>query len=146
MISIADIAATVGSIAYWVSFLPDLQWERPAGYPADAHDDRHDAAAEIVAPEADERDTKAGPAEFLDCTVAGLEEAFAMNLLLDRSAEQSNQDLAKLSSELGDFKGEGILEPASGLASVFTFPCERGRLCARVLLAPTHPGGYKSSS
>lgn len=71
------------------------------------------------------------------------QEAFAMNLLLDRSAEQWNQYLAKLSSELGDFKGEGILEPASGLAGVFTFPCERGRLCARVLLAPTHPGGIQ---
>ena len=67
------------------------------------------------------------------------QEAFAMNPLLDRSAERWNQDLAKLSSELGDFVGEGILESTSALAGIFTFPCERGRLCARVLLAPTHP-------
>jgi serine-type D-Ala-D-Ala carboxypeptidase/endopeptidase len=76
----------------------------------------------------DERDIRVG------------QEAFAINLLLDRSAEQWDQDLAKLSSELGDFTGDATLEPASALAGVFTFPCERGRLCARVLLAPTHPG------
>jgi serine-type D-Ala-D-Ala carboxypeptidase/endopeptidase len=65
--------------------------------------------------------------------------ALAMNVLLDRSAELRNADLAALKSKLGACQNILSVRPANGMNAVVTFQCERGTLRAGVLLAPTTP-------
>ena len=71
--------------------------------------------------------------------IAAAGEVLAMNLLLDRSAEHRNAELAALREELGPVTADGALEPEHAMAGIFTYACERGRLQAKVLLAPTRP-------
>jgi CubicO group peptidase (beta-lactamase class C family) len=70
-----------------------------------------------------------------DVTVAG--QALAVNVLVDRDASHRNADLAALKPQLGAC---GAAEPFSSdtaMSAVITYRCERGRLRAQVLLAPT---------
>ncbi|MDF2900498.1 MAG: beta-lactamase [Phenylobacterium sp.] len=70
-----------------------------------------------------------------DVMVAG--EALAMNLLLDRDAAHRNADIAALKSLLGACRAAEPFSSDTGMSAVITYPCERGRLRAQVLLAPT---------
>lgn len=62
--------------------------------------------------------------------------ALADNLLLDRSAEKRDQDLAALRAKLGACRADSEMDVRHSLSAVLKYPCERGRLVATVLLAP----------
>jgi serine-type D-Ala-D-Ala carboxypeptidase/endopeptidase len=78
-------------------------------------------------------------AMYAAADVAAGGQVLAINLLLDRSAERRNAELATLQEGLGAITGVGALETEHAMAGTFTYACERGRLQAKVLLAPTCP-------
>jgi CubicO group peptidase (beta-lactamase class C family) len=63
--------------------------------------------------------------------------ALAMNVLLDRDAPHRNADLAKLRAELGVCATPESLTAPTLMQGEAVWRCERGRLRARLLLAPT---------
>jgi len=66
-------------------------------------------------------------------------DVLAMNFLLDRDADRWKNQLEELYGALGACSGDGNLVTDSAMSGIITYPCERGRLQARVLLAPTRP-------
>lgn len=66
-------------------------------------------------------------------------EALAGNLLLDRDAKHRNADIARLKETLGDCTAPQSLEAVTAAQAQAVWTCERGRLRARMLLAPTTP-------
>jgi serine-type D-Ala-D-Ala carboxypeptidase/endopeptidase len=71
--------------------------------------------------------------------VAAAPEALAVNVLLDLDAAHRNAELAQLRRELGACQTAERLEPATAMQGLAVWRCERGRLQARLLLAPTTP-------
>lgn len=76
--------------------------------------------------------------------VMAAKDALAMNFLLDRDAAHWKNELATLRERLGVCKAaEPFVTDTATMATVF-YPCERGRLRAQVLLAPTRPMSIQS--
>jgi hypothetical protein len=65
--------------------------------------------------------------------------AFGMNFLLDRGAPLRNQELADLKHKLGACQPAGPADSDTAMSATLSFPCERGTLQAKVILAPTLP-------
>jgi D-alanyl-D-alanine-carboxypeptidase/D-alanyl-D-alanine-endopeptidase len=66
-------------------------------------------------------------------------DALAMNVLLDKDAAHRNADIAALKAKLGACRAAEPFSADSAMSTVVTFPCEKGALQARVILAPTTP-------
>ena len=66
-------------------------------------------------------------------------EALAMNVLLDKDAVQRNADIAAVKAKLGACRAAEPTTRDSAMSAMFTFPCEKGALQARVILAPVTP-------
>ena len=64
-------------------------------------------------------------------------DALALNFLLDRDAAHRNSDLAKLKTELGPCTTLEAVNATAALEGEAIWTCERGRLRAKMLLAPT---------
>lgn len=77
-----------------------------------------------------------------DVMAAG--DALAMNLLIDSPAATRNAELARLKSELGACRDAEPFNSDTAMSATVTFPCERGKLSAYVLLAPTRPPAIQS--
>jgi CubicO group peptidase (beta-lactamase class C family) len=65
-------------------------------------------------------------------------ELLAGNFLLDRGADLRNSELAALRKTLGACK-PATPETDSALSTSVVYPCERGKLKVRIVLAPTTP-------
>ena len=66
-------------------------------------------------------------------------DALAMNVLLDKDAAHRNADIAALKAKLGACRAAEPFNADSAMSTILTFPCERGALQVRVILAPTTP-------
>jgi CubicO group peptidase (beta-lactamase class C family) len=66
-------------------------------------------------------------------------DALAMNMLLDKDAAHRNADIAALKAKLGACRAAEPITADSAMSTLLTFPCEKGALQARVILAPTTP-------
>jgi hypothetical protein len=62
-----------------------------------------------------------------------------MNILLDRSADLRNAEIAALKSKLGSCSRVLDVRPTNAMNAIATFQCEQGTLRAGMLLAPTIP-------
>jgi D-alanyl-D-alanine-carboxypeptidase/D-alanyl-D-alanine-endopeptidase len=71
-------------------------------------------------------------------------DVFAMNFLLDRSAERWARELAKLRAQVGNCETNAPIVAIGALSGDFTWRCERGRLKGSLLLAPTRPPRIQS--
>ncbi|HEY8510238.1 MAG TPA: serine hydrolase domain-containing protein [Steroidobacteraceae bacterium] len=71
-------------------------------------------------------------------------EALAMNFLLDRDAAHRNAEINKIRSKLGTCRDHEPIVTDNAMSATIFYPCERGRLQARVLLAPTSPASIQS--
>lgn len=69
--------------------------------------------------------------------VLAARDALAMNFLLDRDAAHRNADLAKLKADLGACTTLEALNATTAMQGEAIWTCERGRLRARMLVAPT---------
>lgn len=69
--------------------------------------------------------------------VLAARQLLAENILLDQSAEQRNSQIRGLKAALGACKPANPIAPGSRTGATITYPCERGTLRVRVLLAPT---------
>ena len=76
--------------------------------------------------------------------VMTVRETWAMNVLLDSDAAHRNAELAQLKAELGACRDAESFTADSAMSAQVEFPCERGRLRAHVLLAPTTPATIQS--
>lgn len=75
--------------------------------------------------------------------VLAAREALAMNLLLDRDAAHRNAELAALKAKLGACRTAEPIVTDTATAATVRYPCERGTLQARLLLAPTTPASLQ---
>jgi CubicO group peptidase (beta-lactamase class C family) len=66
-------------------------------------------------------------------------DVLAMNLLLDKDAAHRNADIAALKAKLGACRAADPIRADSAMSTILSFPCEKGTLQARVILAPTTP-------
>lgn len=64
-------------------------------------------------------------------------ERLAMNMLLDRSAENWAAELSRVKGEAGVCDTSPPISATGAMAGRFVWPCEEGRVSGRVLLAPT---------
>lgn len=76
--------------------------------------------------------------------VMAAKDALAMNVLLDADAARRNADISKLKAELGACKAPQALTSDTAMSATAVFDCERGRMSAHVLLAPTRPTTIQS--
>jgi len=67
----------------------------------------------------------------------------AMNLLLDSDAAHRNAELGRLKSELGACQPVPAIAADTAMAGTISYSCEKGRLQAQVLLAPTTPASLQ---
>lgn len=63
----------------------------------------------------------------------------AMNFLLDRSEANWASVLGQIKTQVGECRTETPIVPNGAMAGYFDWPCDRGRVQGRVLLAPTSP-------
>jgi CubicO group peptidase (beta-lactamase class C family) len=63
----------------------------------------------------------------------------AMNVLLDRSAENWAAEFARLKVQAGSCRTDAPISATGALSGQFEWACERGRLQGQLLLAPTSP-------
>ncbi|RAK65528.1 serine hydrolase domain-containing protein [Phenylobacterium kunshanense] len=75
--------------------------------------------------------------------VLAAREALAMNLLLDRDVAHRNAELAALKAKLGTCRAPEPIVTDTATAATVRYPCERGTLQARLLLAPTAPASLQ---
>jgi len=68
-----------------------------------------------------------------------LDGTLAMNFLMDRSAENWADELARLKAEVGACPTAEPLAPMGAMSAAFRLNCEKGRLDGMLLLAPTTP-------
>lgn len=61
----------------------------------------------------------------------------SMNFLMDRSASDWGDELARLKGQVGACRTDAPIEPTTAMAGHWTWPCEKGALRGSVLLAPT---------
>jgi hypothetical protein len=71
---------------------------------------------------------------------------FAMNFLMDQSAENWARELAKLKREVGACPGDTPLKATGLLSGAFKWSCERGAIEGELLLSPTQPPEIQSLS
>jgi hypothetical protein len=69
--------------------------------------------------------------------VMAAREALAMNVLLDSDAAHRNAEIAQLKARLGACKAALPFTSDTAMSATIVYPCERGRLQAQVILAPT---------
>ncbi|WP_293361365.1 serine hydrolase domain-containing protein [Phenylobacterium sp.] len=69
--------------------------------------------------------------------VLSARDALAMNMLLDRDAARRNADIAALKGKLGACRAADPIVADNAMSTVLSFPCDKGVLQARVILAPT---------
>lgn len=62
----------------------------------------------------------------------------AMNMLLDRAADDWAADLSRLKTRMGTCDTASPIVPEGALTGRFEWPCEKGELRGQLLLAPTH--------
>jgi len=65
--------------------------------------------------------------------------ALAMNVLMDRTAENWAREFVRLKGEAGACRTEAPITPTGALSGRFEWVCERGTLQGQLLLAPTNP-------
>ena len=66
-------------------------------------------------------------------------EMFAMNFLMDRSAENWAREFARLKGEVGACQTDAPITPTGALSGRFKWTCEKATLDGGLLLAPTNP-------
>ncbi|MGE0180256.1 MAG: serine hydrolase domain-containing protein [Sphingomonas sp.] len=71
--------------------------------------------------------------------IDGQRNALAINVLMDRSAENWSRELARLRGLTGSCRTDSPITPTGALSGTFSWSCERGRLNGQLLLAPTNP-------
>jgi D-alanyl-D-alanine-carboxypeptidase/D-alanyl-D-alanine-endopeptidase len=71
--------------------------------------------------------------------IAAAGDLLAMNMLMDRSAEDWRTELRRLRAEVGECDTAAPIAPTGTLSGTFSWRCEHGRLEGQLLLAPTHP-------
>lgn len=71
--------------------------------------------------------------------VSGVQDSLAMNFLMDRSIENWRAVLSLLKTDAGACDTASPIVPGGALVGTFDWPCEKGRVNGRVLLAPTDP-------
>ncbi|MDP3854102.1 serine hydrolase [Phenylobacterium sp.] len=71
--------------------------------------------------------------------VMAARDGLAMNVLLDSDGAHRNAELARLKAELGACQPAQEVAAETAMSGAITYPCEKGRLRAQVLLAPTTP-------
>lgn len=76
--------------------------------------------------------------------VLAAREALAMNVLLDRDAAHWKAELAPLKVKLGACRAPEPIVTDTAMSATVLYPCERGKLRAQVLLAPTRPMSIQS--
>lgn len=76
--------------------------------------------------------------------VMAAKDALAMNVLLDADAARRNAALAKLKTELGACEAPAVVTSDTAMSATAVFDCQRGRMSAYVLLAPTRPATIQS--
>lgn len=69
--------------------------------------------------------------------------ALAMNVLLDRDAAHRNAEIAVLKARLGACRAAEPIVTDTATSATVRYPCERGTLQARLLLAPTTPASVQ---
>ncbi|WP_309646194.1 serine hydrolase domain-containing protein [Phenylobacterium sp.] len=72
-----------------------------------------------------------------DVMAAG--DGLAMNFLLDSDAAHRNADLTRLKAQLGACASRPTIVAETTMSGAISYECEKGRLLAQVLLAPTTP-------
>ncbi|WP_332766497.1 serine hydrolase domain-containing protein [Phenylobacterium sp.] len=75
--------------------------------------------------------------------VMAAREGLAMNLLLDSDAPHRNAELGQLKAELGACQPAPDIAAETAMSGRISYACERGRLQAQVLLAPTTPASLQ---
>ncbi|MEA3041387.1 MAG: hypothetical protein QOC65_876 [Sphingomonadales bacterium] len=71
--------------------------------------------------------------------IAAAGDLLAMNMLMDRSAENWRTELRRLRAEVGECDTAAPIAPTGALSGTFSWRCEHGRIEGQLLLAPTHP-------
>ncbi|MDO1559571.1 serine hydrolase domain-containing protein [Brevundimonas sp. 2R-24] len=99
-----------------------------------------------LAPVRDEPPTEMLAAAYADAQavwragdILAVEDRLAMNVLLDRSAENWRTMLSGLRDQAGACDLGSAVRPAGRMTGLFTWSCERGVINGRVNLAPTTP-------
>jgi CubicO group peptidase (beta-lactamase class C family) len=70
--------------------------------------------------------------------------ALAMNVLLDRDAARRNAELKTLRAKLGACRDVEPISSDTAMSAMLSFPCERGTLRVRVILAPATPPAFQT--
>jgi len=76
--------------------------------------------------------------------VLAVREALAMNVLLDRDAPRRNAELRALKAKLGACRAAEPITADNAMSGMLSFPCDRGTLRVRVILAPTTPASLQT--
>jgi len=76
--------------------------------------------------------------------VLAARESLAMNVLLDRDAPRRNAQIAELKAKLGACNAAEPIQSDNAMSAMLSFPCERGMLRVRVILAPTTPASLQT--
>ncbi|MDP3749121.1 MAG: serine hydrolase domain-containing protein [Phenylobacterium sp.] len=76
--------------------------------------------------------------------VMAARDGLAMNVLLDSDAAHRNAELGMLKAELGACQPAPDIAAETAMSGTISYSCEKGRLQARVLLAPTTPVGLQA--
>jgi CubicO group peptidase (beta-lactamase class C family) len=71
--------------------------------------------------------------------IAAAGDLLAMNMLMDRAAENWRAELRRLRAEVGECDTAAPIAPTGALSGTFSWRCEHGRLEGQLLLAPTQP-------
>lgn len=72
-----------------------------------------------------------------DIEAAG--DLLAMNMLMDRSADDWRAELRRLRGEVGQCDTASAINATGALSGTFSWRCEHGRIEGQLFLAPTHP-------
>jgi hypothetical protein len=76
--------------------------------------------------------------------VLAARDALAMNVLLDRGATQRNAQIAAVKQTIGACRAANPIRADNAMSATITFPCEKGTLRVRVILAPTTPSSLQT--
>ena len=86
---------------------------------------------------------RAAGAMFEAGTLAPGRELLAMNILMDRSAENWAREFAKVKAQVGECRTDSPITPTGALSGSFRWRCARGEVEGALLLAPTRPAGIQ---
>lgn len=76
--------------------------------------------------------------------IDGLNGKLAMNFLMDRSAANWTNELAKLKAQVGECPTVDWIKTDTAMAGTFRWTCDRGALEGLILLAPTTPASIQA--